>query len=160
MFELQRVGPEHESAILEFELANRSYFAASISDRGDEYFQEFAQRHRELLAEQETGRFIFYVLVDDDETVVGRFNLYDVAEGRADVGYRVAERVAGRGVATTSVLSLCRIAREELGLVSLGALTTEENVASQRVLAKAGFVAVGPADIHGRPAIRYQLVES
>src|SRR5579863_3617324 len=143
MFELQRVNLGHESAILEFELANRSYFAASIGDRGDEYFDEFAQQHRELLAEQESGRCCFYVLVDDDETVVGRFNLYDVADGSADVGYRVAKRVCGQGVATAGLRNLCRIAREDLGLVSLGALTTEENVASQRVLAKAGFVAMG-----------------
>jgi ribosomal-protein-alanine N-acetyltransferase len=157
MFELQRVRPDHEAAILDFELANRAYFAASISDRGDDYFREFAQRHRELLAEQEAGTCVLYVLVDDDGTVVGRFNLYDVAKGSAEVGYRVAQRLSGQGVATTALQNLCRIAGEEHGLERLAAVTREDNVASRRVLTKAGFVAVGTADIHGEPALRYEL---
>ena len=33
--ELQLLRPGHTQAVLAFELANRSYFAASISDRGD-----------------------------------------------------------------------------------------------------------------------------
>src|SRR5450631_1525203 len=99
MSDLQRLRADHEASILEFELANRSYFAASISDRGDEYFRDFSHEHRKLLDEQDTGCIACYVLCDDDETVVGRFNLYDIVDGVADVGYRVAQRVAGRGVA-------------------------------------------------------------
>jgi ribosomal-protein-alanine N-acetyltransferase len=43
--ELQRLRADHASAVLAFELANRSYFAASIPDRGDEFFARFAERH-------------------------------------------------------------------------------------------------------------------
>jgi ribosomal-protein-alanine N-acetyltransferase len=157
VFELQRLGPDHEAAILEFELANRTYFAQSISDRGDEFFEEFTERHRELLAEQETGLVACYVIVDEDERVVGRFNLYDVADGTADVGYRVAQRVAGHGVATTALLNLCRIADEELGLLTLKAATSNENIASQRVLEKVGFVAVGATEVGGRQGVSYEL---
>jgi len=74
------------------------------------------------------------------------------------VGYRVAQRVSGRGVATFGVLGLCRLALEEYGLHTLSAATSNENVASQRVLTKAGFVAVGPVEIGGRPGVRYELV--
>jgi hypothetical protein len=42
-------------AVLAFELANRAYFAASISDRGDEFFDQFTERYNTLLAEQEAG---------------------------------------------------------------------------------------------------------
>jgi [ribosomal protein S5]-alanine N-acetyltransferase len=38
----------------------------------------------------------------------------------------------------------------------LRAATSCDNVASQRVLAKAGFVPVGPADIGGKPGTWYQ----
>ena len=31
MFALQRLRPDHESALLDFELANRAYFAQSIN---------------------------------------------------------------------------------------------------------------------------------
>jgi ribosomal-protein-alanine N-acetyltransferase len=158
VFELQRLRPDHESALLDFELANRAYFAQSISDRGDEFFEEFTERHRELLAEQGAGVGAFYVLVDDDETVVGRFNLYDFSDSTAEVGYRVAQRVSGRGVATTALRDLCRIARKDFGMWTLKATTSNENVASQRVLAKSGFVAVGPTLIDGREGQIYELV--
>ena len=98
------------------------------------------------------------MLVDEDETVVGRFNLYDLVDGTAVVGYRVARRFSGRGVATSGLRNLCRVAREEYGLRTLRAATSNENVASQRVLAKAGFAAVGPAEVGGRQGAWHELV--
>jgi [ribosomal protein S5]-alanine N-acetyltransferase len=157
VFRLQRLGRAHEEAVLEFELANRIYFAHSISDRGDEFFDEFSEGFEALLAEQEAGISLFLVLVDDDENVVGRFNLYEIADGAAEVGYRVAQRVSGRGVATSGLRDLCRIADDVCGLRLLKAKTSTALVASQRVLAKAGFVAVGPTDVAGRPGVRYEL---
>jgi ribosomal-protein-alanine N-acetyltransferase len=59
----------------------------------------------------------------------------------AVVGFRVSERVAGRGVATSALQELCRIAREQYGLRLLRAAASNENIASQNVLAEAGFVA-------------------
>lgn len=158
MFELQRFRRDHESAVLAFEQANRAYFAASISDRGDDFFEQFAARHRALLAEQEAGVSVFYVLVDEDGNVVGRFNLYDLADGAADVGFRVSERVAGRGVATSALRDLCGIAREQHGLRTLRAAASSENVTSRRVLTKVGFVLAGPAEVGGRRGSRYELV--
>ena len=87
---------------------------------------------------------------------LGRFNLYDIKDGTAEVGYRVAKRVAGRGVATAGVGELCRLAVSEHGVRRLRARTTHENEASQRVLAKAGFVADGEADVEGRPGIVFE----
>jgi ribosomal-protein-alanine N-acetyltransferase len=157
VLELQRLRLDHESAVLAFELANRAYFARSINDRGDAYYAEFAQQHRAALADQEAGDALFHVLVDENGDVVGRFNLYDVADGSAVVGYRLAERVSGRGVATAALRDLVRIAGAQYGLRELRAVTSFENVASQRVLVKAGFIAVGPADVAGRPGVLYQL---
>lgn len=156
MPELQRVRAEHGPAILAFETENRAYFASSITDRGDEYFECFDQRHEELLARQETGVDIYHVLVDGDAAVIGRFNLMDIGDGSAELGYRVGQRVAGQGVATATVQELCRLAASQMGLHTLRAKTTHENVASQRVLAKAGFVAAGAADVAGRPGVWYQ----
>jgi putative hemolysin len=91
-----------------FELANRAYFAASISDRGDEFYDQFTDRHSALLAEQEAGICAFYVLVAGDGSVLGRFNLVGFEDGTAELGYRVAQPVAGRGVANATVRELCR----------------------------------------------------
>ncbi|MEV7155128.1 GNAT family N-acetyltransferase [Streptomyces misionensis] len=159
MPELKRLHADHAPAVLAFELANRAYFAASVSDRGDEYFERFADRHSALLAEQEAGICAFYVLVAEDGSVLGRFNLYDIEDGTADLGYRVAQHVAGRGVATATVRELCRLAAERHELRTLRAAASHTNVASRKVLVKAGFVPVGPADpadLGGKPGTWYQ----
>ncbi|MER7840374.1 GNAT family N-acetyltransferase [Streptomyces sp. NPDC096040] len=159
MPELKQLDAGHAPAVLAFELANRAYFAASISDRGDEFYDQFADRHSALLAEQEAGGCAFYVLVAADGSVLGRFNLYDVKDGTANVGYRVAQHVAGRGVATETVRELCQLAAARHGLRTLRAATSHANAASQRVLTKAGFVPVSPADpadLGGKPGTWYQ----
>lgn len=146
MPELQKLRPDHAQAVLAFELANRDYFAAHITDRGDDYFAAFDDRYADLLAEQENGICVFYLLIDEDGSVLGRFNLYDLEDGTAVLGYRVARDAAGRGVATATVTELCAFAARRHGLRTLRAATSEQNIASRRVLAKAGFVPVGPAD--------------
>jgi len=157
--ELKRLHAGHAPAVLAFELANRTYFAASISDRGDEFYDQFADRHSTMLAEQEAGTCAFYVLVAEDGSVLGRFNLYDLRDGTANLGYRVAQHVAGHGVATTTVRELCRLAAARHGLRTLRAATSHANAASQKVLTKAGFTPVGPADpadLGGKPGTWYQ----
>lgn len=158
--ELQRLRADHAPAVLAFELANRAYFAASISDRGDEFFDHFTERHEAFMAEQEAGTGAFHVLVAEDGSVLGRFNLIFTGNGTAELGYRVAQDVAGRGVATATVRELCRLAPERYGLHTLKAATSTDNVASQKVLTKAGFLPVGPVDpahIGGKPGTWYQL---
>jgi RimJ/RimL family protein N-acetyltransferase len=156
---LEQLRADHAPAVLAFEQANRAYFAAAVSDRGDEFFAQFTDRFSGTLAEQQAGDCAYYVLVADDGSVLGRFNLYDLADGRANLGYRVAQDVAGRGLATNSVLELCRIAPGRHGLRTLRAATSHANVGSQKVLVKAGFVAVGPAgpaDLGGKTGTWYE----
>jgi ribosomal-protein-alanine N-acetyltransferase len=157
--ELELLCEGHAAAVLAFELANRAYFATTISDRGDEYYQEFADRHRAMLADQAAGTGAFYVLVAEDGAVLGRFNLHRFEDGTAELGYRVARHVAGQGVATATVRQLCGLAAARHGLRTLRAATSTANAASQRVLAKAGFIPVGPADpadLGGKPGTWYQ----
>jgi RimJ/RimL family protein N-acetyltransferase len=154
--ELQRLRADHAPAVLAFELANRAYFATFVSDRGDEFFDQFTERFDELLAEQEAGSCAYYLLVGEDGSVLGRFNLYDIANGTAELGYRVAEHVAGHGVATAIVQEVCRLAAAQFGLHTMRAAVTHGNVASQKVLAKAGFVPAGPANPGGKPGTWYE----
>ncbi|MGQ4512337.1 GNAT family N-acetyltransferase [Streptomyces sp. DW26H14] len=159
MPELKRLHAGHASAVLAFELANRAYFAASVSDRGDEFFARFTDRFHALLAEQEAGVCAFHVLVAEDGSVLGRFNLVDIEDHVAQLGYRVAQHVTGRGVATATVRELCGSAAARYGLRTLRAAASHQNAASQRVLVKAGFVQVGPADpahLGGKPGTWYQ----
>ncbi|SEF16118.1 GNAT family N-acetyltransferase [Jiangella alba] len=160
MPELQRLRADHAPAVLAFELANRAYFADFVSDRGDAYFEHFTERFDALLAEQEAGVCAFHVLVASDGSVLGRFNLLDIEDGTAILGYRVAQHVAGRGVATATVRDLCRLAASRHGVHTVRAAVAETNVASRKVLAKAGFVLAGPADsdeVGGQPGSWFEL---
>ncbi|MGW0466976.1 GNAT family N-acetyltransferase [Streptomyces sp. NPDC003027] len=157
MADLQRLRPEHAPALLAFERENRGFFAASVPDRGDAWFEEFDARHRALLDEQEAGACHFHVLVGDGGEVLGRFNLVDVADGSAELGYRVAEKATGRGVATEGVREVCRLAVEVYGLRRLTAATTLDNPASRAVLGRVGFGAVGSVTLDGRAGTAYEL---
>ncbi len=157
MLVLERLRSDHADAIFSFEVENRAYFTSTISDRGDAYFEHFAENHRASLAEQESGACSYYVLVDENHVVLGRFNLYELKDGTAEVGYRVGEHVAGQGVATDALRALCSIATTELSLRTLTARTRDENVASQRVLEKCGFAVVESTEVAGRPGRLYRL---
>jgi [ribosomal protein S5]-alanine N-acetyltransferase len=153
---LQRLRLEHATALLAFETENRAYFAASISDRGDEYFREFDARLISVLDEQAAGIAHLHVLVEGDGAIVGRINLFDVTGTLATLGYRIAQRAAGRGLATAAVNQICEIAARDYGLTELRAATSRENAASQAVLAHNGFVLLGETTtVGGRPAIQF-----
>ncbi|WP_051854783.1 GNAT family N-acetyltransferase [Streptomyces sp. NRRL B-1347] len=155
MPELQRLRADHAPALLAFERENRAYFAASVPDRGDAYFAEFDERHRALLAEQETGACHFHVVVGGDGEILGRVNLVDVADGSADLGYRIAKKATNQGLATSVVRQVCVLAATEYGLTSLRAETTADNPGSQAVLTRTGFVPTGEHVLDGRPGITY-----
>ncbi|MFE2345084.1 GNAT family N-acetyltransferase [Kitasatospora cineracea] len=159
MPELEQLRADHAPAVLAFETANRAYFAATVFDRGDAFFAEYPDRYRAVLAEQEAGDCACYLLVAADGSVLGRFNLIDIADRTAKLGYRVAEHATGRGLATAAVEQLCRLARTRHGLRTLLAAAATRNVASRRVLVKAGFAEVGPAgpaDLGGKPGSWYR----
>ncbi|MFK8908778.1 GNAT family N-acetyltransferase [Streptomyces sp. YS-3] len=124
--------------------------------RPEEFYTEHGQRDRisGLLAEREAGRLRPYVLIEAATgTPVGGINLGGIALGpfrSSGLGYWVDQAWAGRGLATAAVLEVCRIARDELGLHRVEAGTLVDNIASQRVLAKAGFeqFATAPKYLH------------
>ncbi|MEV0532318.1 GNAT family N-acetyltransferase [Kitasatospora sp. NPDC050463] len=153
---LERLRADHAPVLLAFERENREYFARSVPDRGDAYFAAFADRHRALLAEQDTGACHFHLLVDGQGELLGRVNLVDVAAGAAELGYRIGERAAGRGAATAAVHEVCRLATAEYGLTALTAVTTLDNPASMAVLQRTGFTVVGELVLDDRPGLRYR----
>jgi ribosomal-protein-alanine N-acetyltransferase len=155
MPDLQLVRLDHAPALLVFERENRAYFAASIPDRGDSFFAEFDTRHAQLLAWQTAGTDYFHLLVAEGGEVVGRVNLVEVADGSAELGYRIAQKVAGRGLATAAVRTVRELAATAYGLTKLRAKVTLDNPASRKVLEHNGFVAGGSLTLNGKPAISY-----
>ena len=136
---MERLAAGHVVELLRFERENRAFFARSVPDRGDDYFARFAERHAALLAEQDSGLCRFHVLADDDGRILGRFNLVDIAGGSAELGFRVAERAGGRGLAKDGVRLIGDWARDDHQLRRLVATASQNNAASRAVLRATGF---------------------
>ncbi|MFI5616597.1 GNAT family N-acetyltransferase [Streptomyces sp. NPDC051567] len=158
MLGIELLRHEHGPALLAFERENRGYFAACVPDRGDGYFAEFDARHAGILAGQAAGQDYFHVLVGADGEVLGRVNLVDVADGAAELGYRVAEKATGRGVATAAVRQVLDLAVSAYGLRTLRAVTTRDNAGSHAVLTRTGFLPTGETFVDdGHLCVRYAL---
>jgi [ribosomal protein S5]-alanine N-acetyltransferase len=152
---LQLLRLDHAPALLAFEQENRAYFAASIPDRGDEFFAEFDKQHAQQLAQQAAGTDYFYLLVTEHGEVVGRVNLFRVADGSAELGYRIAQKAVGQGLATEAVRQVRELAATEYGLSRLRARVTLDNPASRKVLEHNGFVATDDLVLNNKPARSY-----
>lgn len=143
MPELQRLRADHVSALFAFEQENRVFFAASVTDRGDDYFTHFAPLLEGLLTEQAAGICHFHILVAEDGEVLGRFNLVDVANGTAELGFRLAEKATNHGLATAAVRRILKLCETTYALTTLHAAVTLTNTASRAVLTRTGFVPAG-----------------
>jgi [ribosomal protein S5]-alanine N-acetyltransferase len=152
---LELLNHGHAAALLAFERENRAYFAASIPDRGDEFFAEFDARFEHLLEWQAAGTDYFHVLMTEDGNITGRVNLIEVADGSAELGYRIAEKYAGQGLATSAVREVLELAAEKYGLTLVRAKVTIDNPASRTVLERNGFVAAGEMTVNDKPAVSY-----
>lgn len=133
----------HEAALHQFELENRTYFESMVPSRGDAFYNknEFRQRLMSLLKEEEEGQGIFYLLFDDADNLVGRFNL--LIDGKsAEIGYRIGEAFSGRGYAKQALGLAIEEVRAANRINELTAKTTSAHRASQQILLKNGFTEV------------------
>ncbi|UTR07367.1 GNAT family N-acetyltransferase [Alkalihalobacillus sp. LMS6] len=133
----------HEAALHQFELENRSYFESMVPSRGDAFYNknEFRQRLTNLIKEEEDGQGIFYLLFNEVDDLVGRFNL--VIDGnQADIGYRIGEAFSGRGYATQALQLVIEEVRAANRINELTAKTTSAHRASQQILLKNGFTEI------------------
>jgi ribosomal-protein-alanine N-acetyltransferase len=79
-------------------------------------------------------------------------------DGCAELRFRVAEKAAGRGLATAAVLQLCATAARDYGLRGLRASAADDNAGSRAVLSRVGFVPTGEEiSLAGRPGHRHVL---
>lgn len=74
--------------------------------------------------------------------VVG-LNRFDPFTPKVNLGYWVRSSLTGRGLATDAVLVAAQVAREDLALARLDAAVAVDNLASQQVLRKSGFIEEG-----------------
>ncbi len=94
--------------------------------------------------------YAIWMLELKDGTHIGEICFKGVSEtGIAEIGYGVAEEYQGCGYATEAVMALVEWALEQPGVSCITAEVCETNVASQRVLYKAGFTPTGESGEEG-----------
>lgn len=85
-----------------------------------------------------------YVLTDrQDDTVIGAFDLRRQAGHRLEFGYVLARPCWGRGLMTEVLTEIAGWALAQPAIFRIGAVCDVENVASARVMEKAGLVREG-----------------
>jgi ribosomal-protein-alanine N-acetyltransferase len=129
--------------LLAFEVENRHWFERFVEARAPStYASDGINAHLlQCLAAHERGTMLPFVMLDADGRIVGRANLKEIDRpaGAAEIGYRIAEKAVGQGLATRAVRHLVESAAA-LGLERLVAVISVDNGASAKVVERAGFV--------------------
>jgi ribosomal-protein-alanine N-acetyltransferase len=134
--------PEDAESLARLLRENREFLAPFEPLRDKRFFTSEGQRER---LEASSARH-FAILAEGD--IAGAINISNIAYGpfqSATLGFWVARRLNGRGLATRAVGTTVGIAFRDLGLHRLEAGTLVDNLASQRVLEKNRFDRIGLA---------------
>ncbi|WP_182353977.1 GNAT family N-acetyltransferase [Flaviflexus huanghaiensis] len=129
-------------------VTSREFLAPFEPRREDSYFELDYQRQiiAAKLVSYESGSVMPFVIVDHS-AIVGQLSLDRIEFGpyrSAEIGYWVAQRDAGRGIATGAVAEALRFAGQ-LGLARIVAATLPDNHPSMKVLRRNGFTEFGRA---------------
>ncbi|WP_322618303.1 GNAT family N-acetyltransferase [Pseudomonas sp. BIC9C] len=142
-FSVRELKRTDADALLAFETHNREWFESHIDARDPAFYslQGVAEHIESYLSDFAIGAWHPFVIVDSSQTIVGRANLksIDLATGSAEVGYRIAQRACGQGLATLALRHLIQEAQMRWGLTQLVAFAYKENVGSRTVLDRCGF---------------------
>lgn len=122
---------------------------------------ELAEAYGEMLdgCRKYPAQYLFYtawrITAREDGEMVGDFCFKGLpADGCPEIGYGILEPFWGRGYATEIVRAACLWALTRDDVNAVLAETAPDNAASQRVLAKIGFVPTGEM---GEEGPRYRL---
>jgi ribosomal-protein-alanine N-acetyltransferase len=133
--------------LFKFEMENRDFFETLVMSRGDDYysFDYFKESLQDLLKEQELGIGQYFLIVNEEGTIVGRINLFNIEQQptySADLGYRVGRDFLRKGIATKSVKLLINKLESVYKEIEIRAKTTTHNVGSQKILERSGFMMI------------------
>jgi ribosomal-protein-alanine N-acetyltransferase len=137
--------PDDAAELAALYAANREFLAPYEPIRPDDFFTADTQRER-LERQLADGTHPFAIL--DGGAIAGTINVFHIIRESLQsctIGYWIDRARNGRGLATAAVEDAVAYAFGELALHRVEAATLVDNVASQRVLEKAGFERIGVA---------------
>lgn len=129
---------------------NQKFLAPWQPLRPDSYFTEVGQLEavEAVLAQKAGGSAVPLVILDRSGAVAGTITVASVIRGAfqsCSVGYWLAERAQGQGLATAALREVADLAFGDLRLHRIQAETLTHNTRSQRVLRRVGFEQYGVA---------------
>ncbi len=130
--------------LLRLELVNRSFFQMYTPLREDDFYTIEKQKERikwSLEDFEEGSRCSFGIFLNQDE-LIGTISLSEIIRGNiqgAWIGYSLTQEQNGKGYTTEAVKQIVDFAFKELKLHRIEAGVMPRNIASIRVLEKAGF---------------------
>lgn len=129
-----------------FECSNRNFFETLVPSRGDNFYlkESFTESLYSLLDEQEEEISLFYLIINNNNEIVGRINIVDIDSEKhsANLGYRIGEPYLKQGIASTAVHLVQKEAKKR-NITTLHAKTTNRNIGSQKVLENTSFECLG-----------------
>ncbi|OWP22386.1 GNAT family N-acetyltransferase [Microbacterium sp. AISO3] len=157
---LRSLRTEDAAALAEAYRVNSEHLAPFEPLRPADFTTEAGQRTEiaALVASREAGTALPLVLAHGSR-IVGRVTLSGITRGAfqsGNLGYWIDRSYAGRGLMTAAVNEISLLAADELQLHRIQAGTLVDNVASQTVLRKCGFVEFGTAPEYLLIAGRWQ----
>ena len=137
--------------LLELEMQNQAFFQEYTIERSAEFFTRNSQKNlisQRIEKAKQDSEFNYGIFTTAHDELIGNIGLYQVLRGplqSAIVGYSLSQYHNGKGYATEAVKLLVNYAFHTLHLHRIEAGVMPHNIASIRVLEKAGFQKEGIA---------------
>lgn len=149
MLSFKKLSEDHSQDLLAFELENRTYFESMITERAAEFYSSIGiNLHIKDLIEKSRNQSALAMLAFEGGEIVARANVHriDCAQSSCEIGYRVAQRHTGKGIATACIHKLKQLATEHYQINNIIARVLDNNPASKKALLKCGFRHTGETD--------------
>lgn len=128
-------------AVLAYQRDPRYLLFYPSTNRTEAVVQDFVQMFLDQQAEQPRRKFQLAITYRDDDQVIGNCGIRRKPENdwEADIGFELAPKHWGQGIATEAALSIVNYGFRELGLHRVSSWCIADNTASARVLEKVGL---------------------
>ena len=123
---------------------DRTYLSDTIPNP---YHLEDAKEYI-ALTNQSEGQTGIYRAILNDGKIVGNISVVkkkDIRKKDSELGYYLGKEFCSRGIMTEAVRQILLLSFNRLDIIRISAYTFAENIASQRVLEKNGFIKEGIA---------------
>ena len=118
------------------------------------------EAYREMLRgslehSEDWGWYAIWLIVRKDGKHIGNLSFKGIpVDGVVELGYGISEEYRGYGYATEAVETILEWAFDQPGVTKIAAETEPDNLASQRVLEKCGFLPSGTSGKEGPRFVR------